>query len=1312
MRKLFRFAVIAALLCSSCESEVPTDDTPEIPEDPKEEETAVSITAVIPATRTTLGPKEGNAYPNYWTEGDAISVNGISSSPLVDVPEGSTGATFQFEGVSAPYYAAYPASAVSGYSPGSAKLTIPAEQKWVSGSYDPAAFVMLGSSEDGLIHFVSQAAIIKISTESEARIVSVSLTSLGGLPLSGSFSTDFSTLTPSGQNGSTITVRCPGGAPGGSNWYIVIPASDFSESGIMVVLTDSEGGTMTRTSMPAKACEAGVIYASSLVYSPDPAGGISDAAALRAFLAAPSGDACLLCDIDLQGESVSAESFDGVFDGRGHTISNPGAPLFDTNTGTLKDFTVEGSFEPTTDVFAPVVLRNEGTIEGVVNRASVSLQRTSPATGSVVLGGIAAYSTGPISSCSNEGDISYVNNSSVKGVGIGGIAGYLTASATGCSNTGHLTFQASHPGGSSKIGSVSNALASMGGIAGYGYTGFSVTECSNSGEIDFLFSSIEAVTADSERHQIGGIAGSPCGEVRSCTNEGRLMVGAVTSGHIASPKCLLLDIGGICGGEYFAPGQNVTSIISCTNNAEITVDFDATDGNTTVGGIVGWPNKEGSVNNRTEDCVNTGTITIYGNGMGRFGGIQAGTGRIISCRNEGDILIESTSGESSAGGVCAFHALGHTLSESNNTGDILTRVSLSGQGGLIGVVANNTMTIAEGCSVDCTLETVATSKEYVGIVAGCYNGTSAKNSLGTSSSPIVVEGAVSLCGTTVTITEANYKSWLSGSFNSTSNHTIYAVCNTEAQPITRVEGHVRYSDGSPAVGVSVSNGFDVTVTDAGGYYTLPDNDDVWYFYISMPADAVISKNADGCPDFFKRKLAGCSGYDFTLERQAVENRFVLFAMADPQAHNAKRENQTLVNSDRFRDESVPAINARAATYSLPCYGVTLGDIVYNEDSRNSTGGLPTMRSHFSKINMPVFQTIGNHDYTWFYTSSGNELKTDATSSTLFLKAQRAFEDCFGPINYSFNRGDVHVVCMRNIIWNNSTEPRKYRGGFTDEQYRWLAADLANVPSDKTVVFCVHIPICSCLGGDNVSKVLTLLRGFSHAEIFSAHTHYIKNVPDVGGSGIYEHVHEALCGIFWWSNLAVDGAPNGYHVYEFSGKQIVDSYFIGVNNHMNTRDYQMRVYRGGVKYGGSYIYFVNPHPSDVLLINVFNSDVNWKVEVYEDDVLSGEASLMPENKETYDDAMYSTVIYGEQSSQDWWAQAYHLGVLGKGFKNGRLNPSNSDYMDHCYHMYKYTIKNPAASIKVVATDTFGHRYTCTEVVEEDCWYPDYMRLGNK
>ena len=1266
-----RWIAIAFLLFFSCARET----EPELPD----AKTVTFNASMTSPSRTALGQPEENSWPNHWCEGDVIVVNGVTSEPLAASDAGSSSASFTVTGVSAPYEAFCPSGVTE----------IPKAQTYVEGSYDPSAFLMRASSETENLDFEMQVSLFRFTPtgDSDSRITGVSVNGFG--------------MT------STEGVQL------GKSWFIVIPPGDYTKEGVRIVVNAADGGVMHYGSRPSKVYESGKMYSLSMAYTPDPVGGIADAETLRAFLEAPSGDAYLLCDIDLQGESVSAASYDGVFDGRGHIISNPGAPLFASNSGTLKNFTVEGSFEPSEDLFSPVVLNNSGTIENVTNCASVSISRTSSATGSVVIGGIAAYSYGRILSCSNEGDISYVNSSSVKGVGIGGIAGYLTAEASDCSNSGNLTFSASHPAGASAIGSVAAALASIGGIAGYGYTGFSASSCINHGEINFLFNSIETITADSERHQIGGIAGSPCGEVRECVNKGPVNVTAVTTGHYAlEARDIILDIGGICGGEYFAPGQNVTSIVNCTNNGAITVDFDASTSNTTVAGIVGWPNKESSsITNLTQDCVNTGTITVRGNGKGRFGGIQAGSGRILDCSNEGDIIIESTSPNSSAGGICAFHALGHTLSGSSNTGDIRTGVSLSGQGGLIGVVSNNAMSVAEGCSVDCTLETVATGNEYLGMVAGSYSGTSGKNTLGSSASPISVDGEIILNGYDISINSANFNSWLAGTNNSSSNHTIYAVCNTQGQAVTQVEGNVRYSDGTPASGVSVSNGFDLVVTDSQGHYTLPDNDDVWYFYISLPADAVISKNADGCPDFFKRKLAGCTGYDFTLERQSVENRFLLFTLADPQAHNVKRENQTLVNTDRFLNESVPAINARIAASSVPCYGVTLGDIVYSEDSRNSTGGLPTMRSYCAQINMPVFQTIGNHDYTWFYSTSGNELKTDATSSTLFLKAQRAFEGCFGPINYSFNRGGVHVVCMRNIIWDSNTTPRSYHGGFTDEQYDWLVADLANVSSDKTVIFCVHIPIAFCTSGDNVSKVLTLLKGFDHAEIFSAHTHYIRNIPNVGGSGIYEHIHGALCGIFWWSNLAVDGAPNGYNVYEFSGKQIVDSYFTGVNTHMNSRDYQMRIYRGGVKYGGEYIYFQNPHPSDVLLINVFNSDVNWKVEVYEDNVLAGEAVLMPENKESHSDAMYSTVTYGVQCSQDWWAQAYHLGVLGKGFKNGNLQSSNGDYMDHCYHMYKYTMQNSSASIKVVATDTFGNRYTSTEVIETDCYYPEYMRLGN-
>ena len=45
------------------------------------------------------------------------------------------------------------------------------------------------------------------------------------------------------------------------------------------------------------------------------------------------------------------------------------------------------------------------------------------------------------------------------------------------------------------------------------------------------------------------------------------------------------------------------------------------------------------------------------------------------------------------------------------------------------------------------------------------------------------------------------------------------------------------------------------------------------------------------------------------------------------------------------------------------------------------------------------------------------------------------------------------------------------------------------------------------------------------------------------------------------------------------------------------------------------------------------------------------------------------------------------------------------------MYTYTLKDENASIKVVATDGYGNTYECTDVVSQDCWYPDYVKGVN-
>ena len=511
--------------------------------------------------------------------------------------------------------------------------------------------------------------------------------------------------------------------------------------------------------------------------------------------------------------------------------------------------------------------------------------------------------------------------------------------------------------------------------------------------------------------------------------------------------------------------------------------------------------------------------------------------------------------------------------------------------------------------------------------------------------------------------------------------TIDALKDAPAEPMA--EGVVKYSDGTPAEGVVVSDGFTAVKTDAEGKYSIKPHQDTWYIYYSVPADCQVEVNQYGQPAFFTKYNESVTTYNFTLTKLSggKENKFSLFCLADPQCKNATQRN-------RFNNESVPDIKAHAQTKSDPCYGVTLGDVAYSEGSRNCEAQMPYLRTHMSKSNigMPIFQTMGNHDYTYFYTN--NPISADETSSTYNIKAQRVFEECFGPIDYSWNRGDAHIVCMRNMQWNSTTSAGDYTMMFTDEQYNWLKQDLSFVPKDKLVIFCVHIPLTNSKN-KNVQNVISLLKQYKEAHIMSGHTHYMRNEPTLSG-GVYEHVHAAVCGTWWYSNVNGDGCPNGYGVYDIEGNTIKNWYYKGVNTGMNDRNYQIRLYRGNHKCGGSHEYIELQHGDNVILANVFNADNSWTVKVYEDDVYSGTMTMIPNKKVTPDagTSQSNPTKPSTASSQDWWAIGYHVGVVGRGHVGG----TRANYLTNGFHMYKYTLKNKNAKVRVEATDRFGTVYS--------------------
>lgn len=1271
--------LIAALFCSCMpEQHVEVDNNSQLVE--------MYLNASLVSSKANL---DSDMLTPLWQEGDELAVyDGVSlrSFQLVS-GAGTTSASFrgQADAAASTFTAVYPYSAAK-LSNGEVTYSIPSSQSAAAPGADPSALVMQATAARGAtLKFSNLTSLLRFSAP--ASVTNVVF-----------FLGDYQ-----------VSMDLPGVE---GTYAIAIKPGEYSSVKALITTAD---GKYIMESINTLKIDRGHSISMGVLSLKKNAITISTAKEMADFLKSTSSsdktNVLILNDINMAGTYwTSASGFAGNLDGNGCTVTISGAsgPMFESNNGSISSLTIAGTMTPSGPVSASLVKENRGPLTNITNKVSVSYSTSQAIDQPVVIGGIVAYNYyyGRITSCVNQGAVSFSSTSSVKGVALGGIAGYNEALLRDSRNEAPVYLSFKYGSGMCQLGKIPSSAASLGGIVGAGWDGCRLSNCTNSGAVTYLNNAIENCPEAYQRVQIGGIAGSPYGPIMSCTNSGNIKITATTSSRTAfSARNYILNIGGISGGSFhetadYQASNDHTSITSCSNEGNIVIDFDANASNSPVGGIVGWPNGEKTnIGCKTSNCTNSGDITMSGAGKVRIGGVMGGTGALENCTNSGRIHVKSADSGSAIGGINAFHSQDHALYACVNTGDVVSDVTLFGVGGLIGCHGGVNLTSSLSCKVLCDVISAAPNRSNVGMVLGTYNKETTKNVvLGSPQEPIEVKGHIHAGGIATELNENNFTSYLSGTAYLSATHIIYAQCTTTG-PGVYAEGTVKYDDGTPAVGVSVSDGFTVAVTDANGYYRLATCPDTWYIYISLPSDAVVQRKSDGRPDFFINYGESGSGYNFTLKRQPVENEFMLFALADPQAHNSDRGTGKS-DTNRFRDESVPAVNSVIAQQSVPCYGVTLGDIVYSEGARNSSVGMTTMRSHFSLINMPVFQTIGNHDYTYFYANSPLEL--DSRSSNLYLRAQRKFEEVFGPINYSFNRGDVHVVCMRNIIFSSATDASSYHCGYTDEQFAWLQADLANVPKTKMVILCGHIPLVGCTGNEHVSDVINLLKQYKSPQIFSGHTHYKRYVVV---SGIPEHIHSAVCGTWWWGNVEGDGVPNGYTVYHVKGTSFIDEFFMGVNNQMNTRSNQIRVYRGNLTNGGYYAKFKWPHESSRLLINIFNGDSRWKVKVYENGVLTGPGNPMSYSRQTFGSITTGTTYtVDEYSSNDWWAVGYLIGVVGRGLANTSYYTSN-------FHMYTYNIKNPDATIRVEAVDGYGNTYSCSEIIDTDSYYPNYMRFGN-
>lgn len=504
-------------------------------------------------------------------------------------------------------------------------------------------------------------------------------------------------------------------------------------------------------------------------------------------------------------------------------------------------------------------------------------------------------------------------------------------------------------------------------------------------------------------------------------------------------------------------------------------------------------------------------------------------------------------------------------------------------------------------------------------------------------------------------------------------------------------------------GVVVSDGYDCVRTDANGVYQFKSNPLTRIIYYSTPSGYKVSgrKDSPGLPVFYKfvSPKGNLIRTDFLLEPQPWdETSWTFVGIGDPQC-------ATVAQVSRYVNESIPDLKQTIAG-KTKVYAMTLGDVVYD-----SNDTYPLMRESMSSVpagpgwTVPFFQTIGNHDHDGTVPDTEDDLMDD-------YNATRSFIENFGPTDYSFDRGKVHIVSMDNVVvTSQETTPRsngrtwKHTYGYSDAQIAWLEKDLSFVENkqDKMLIFCSHVPLRNNSRA-SVQAVLKQLEAFKEVHLMIGHTHYTENVvyktahKTVGELPMYEHIHGSACGTQWSANTSTTatGEPSGYTVYEIEGAHIKDWKFKGTRK---DPDFQLRVY------DGNDVYYPEKYP------------VNW----YEDPQKIGPDAFvihgMPETKGCFvaqvfnDDDTYWSVDMVRKSTGEKIGtftrieHGYNAAMVGYWYNVKNVKKDKVGSISH-YWYYKPASADPSSETdwEVVVTHTLPggtatHRYTRSVITKQ-------------
>ena len=636
LTKIF-MAVVAGMFAFSCV----TDTTEDLGVKIEGQKGVTELAVSLEASRTHLGEKAEGLYPLYWSEGDAISVNGVTSTPLSAEQAGEASATFSFDGeLVYPYCVVYPApEAVAIEDEGTEEPTPEPEptpelpqdtypvtfanvQPYTVGTFAPQTAPMYGYlAEAGKIEMQHLTGVLRLAIKGNGEKVTSIVVKAHKGKIAGTFliNCKTGTLTAHEEALNIVTVTFAEPLVLGAEAapvYVTVPAGSHGTF-LVTINTEAHEKMTVKFNSDVKPINAGsvrefseFVYQANTADTEDSAFIIDSEEALIEFARIagtfyPRTKAIVTADIDMTGydwkpiEGFGAYEFDGGKE-EGCFIKGLNAPLFGSTAATIKNVAlINVNIVETEAAFTGSIARvlqggelhncsAQGTL--VVNNTTLSIAKPEDQYNEIAHGGLVGWAVGAtIYNCEGDVDVtvtSYGANNKAK-ASAGGVVGAIAnlCKMNNVTNNGDVLYN----------GTTNQAAMYLGGVVGKSsYSTPSLAEFSNitnNGNVSTAKDSKS--TADL---LLAGCAGDITMEDATVvcdklTNNGDITHNGYSNG---------IRLGGV--GAYTCTG----SFTNCKNTGDLTITTGARHLAAYMGGVFGQTVYPKTFSN----IVNEGAITI------------------------------------------------------------------------------------------------------------------------------------------------------------------------------------------------------------------------------------------------------------------------------------------------------------------------------------------------------------------------------------------------------------------------------------------------------------------------------------------------------------------------------------------------------------------------------------------------------------------------------------------------------------------------------------------------------------------------------